>query len=235
MSRRSGQLGTIVEEGGWYRVRFRIDIPGQFQRKQMSVKICPTSGPDLPTKSERERRKVEIVNSHGANSVEHCNQVVALETGQTFGERAKKWLHQCMLRKRKPVKPGTIRGWESYLDKHLKPLIGDTPLGNVNNSTLKKVVTHLTEAGLSSKTIRNIVQTLTTVVASAVNEDGEEIYPRKWNYEFADVPVVGNQHTPMFSGENMTKIVARLRGRRGSRLSCSQPAVFVRESCSAWK
>jgi hypothetical protein len=118
MSRRSGQLGTIVEEGGWYRVRFRIDIPGQFQRKQMSVKICPTSGPDLLTKSERERRKVEIVNSHGANSVEHFNQVVALETGQTFGEQAKKWLYQCMIRKRKPVKPGTIRGWESYLDKH---------------------------------------------------------------------------------------------------------------------
>ena len=212
MSRRSGQLGTIVEEGGWYRVRFRIDIPGQFQRKQMSVKICPTSGPDLLTKSGRERRKVEIVNSHGANSVEHFNQVVASGTGQTFGEQAKKWLHQCMIRKRKPVKPGTIRGWESYLDKHLKPLIGDTPLGNVNNSTLKKVVTHLTEAGLSSKTIRNIVQTLTTVVASAVNEDGEEIYPRKWNYEFADVPVVGNQHTPMFSGENVTKIVAEAEG-----------------------
>ena len=34
-----------------------------------------------------------------------------------FGEQAKKWLHQCMLRKRKPVKPGTIRGWESFLDK----------------------------------------------------------------------------------------------------------------------
>ena len=212
MSRRSGQSGTIVIEGGWYRVRFRIDVPGQYKRKQMSVKICPLSGAELLTKSERERRKAEIVNSHGANSVEHFNQIVAQVTGQTFREQAKKWLHQCLTRKRKPVKPATIRGWESYLDKHLNPLIGDTLLGNVNNSTLKRVVTHLSEAGLSPKTIRNIVQTLTTVVASAVTEDGEEIYPRKWNYEFADVPVADKQHTPMFSAEDVAKVIAGAKG-----------------------
>jgi hypothetical protein len=106
MSRRSGQSGTIVKEGGWYRVRFRVDVPGRYERKQMSVRICPVSGPDVLTKSERERRKIEIVNSHGANPVERFNQVVALETGQTFGEQAKEWLHQCMIRKRKPVKLG---------------------------------------------------------------------------------------------------------------------------------
>src|SRR5580700_7283060 len=69
MSRRSGQVGTIVKEGGWYRVRFRLDIPGQYQRVQKSIKICAVFGPGLLTKSERERRKVEIVNSFGANSV----------------------------------------------------------------------------------------------------------------------------------------------------------------------
>ena len=41
MSRRSGQNGTIVKEGGWYRVRFRLDVPGQYQRVQRSIKICP--------------------------------------------------------------------------------------------------------------------------------------------------------------------------------------------------
>ena len=112
MSRRSGQLGTIVKEGGWYRLRFRIDVPGQHQRKQMSVKICPTSGPELLTKSERQGRKVKILDSFGANSKEHFDRVMAIETGHTFREQAKKWLHQCMTRKRKPVKPATVRGWE---------------------------------------------------------------------------------------------------------------------------
>jgi hypothetical protein len=39
------------------------------------------------------------------------------------------------------------------------------------------------------------------VKASAVDEDGEPLYPTKWNYEFADIPVIGYQRTPMFTGE----------------------------------
>src|ERR1700687_290340 len=90
MSRRSGQVGTIVKQAGWYRVRFRIDVAGEYNRVQKSIKICPVSGPELLTKSERERRKVEIVNSFGANSEEHFNKVRAIETGNTFREQAKK-------------------------------------------------------------------------------------------------------------------------------------------------
>jgi integrase len=208
MSRRSGQLGSIVKEGGWYRVRFRLDIPGQYERVQKSIKICPAFGPELLTKSERERRKVEIVNSFGANSMEHFKKVMAVELGQTFRQQAEKWLHQSMVRRRKPVKPATVRGWESYIAKHLNPNIGDVPLANMNNSTLKGLVTNLTENGLGPKSVRNVVQVMTAVVASAVNEDGEPIYPRKWNYEFADLPVIGNQHTPTFTGDNVTKIIA---------------------------
>ena len=207
MSRRSGQAGTIVKESGWYRVRFRLDVPGQYARVQKSVKICPVCGPGLLTKSERERRKVEIVTSFGANSVEHFNGVIAIERAQAFRNQAKEWLHRLITRRRKPVKPATVRGWESYLKNHLNPIIGDMPLLNVNNSTLKMVVTKLSEAGLKPKTIRNVVQALTMVVASAVDEEGGEIYPRKWNYEFADVPIVGQQRTPMFAAENVTSII----------------------------
>jgi integrase len=209
MSRRSGQAGTIVKEGGWYRVRFRIDIPGQHERKQMSVKICPTSGPGLLTKSERERRKVEIVNSSGANSVEHFNKVKAIEMGHTFREQAKKWLHQRMTRKRKPVKPATVRGWESYLDNHLNPLIGDMVLSYINNATLKMLGEKLSDAGLSPATIRDVVKVMRWVKASAVDENGEQLYPTKWNYEFADIPVAEHQRTPMFTGEEITKIIAK--------------------------
>jgi hypothetical protein len=81
---------------------------------RISVKLCPASGPEHMTKSERQRRKVEILNSFGANSVEQFNKVKAIEMGHTFRGQAKKWLQQGMTRKRKPVKPATVRGWESY-------------------------------------------------------------------------------------------------------------------------
>jgi len=79
MSRRPGHVGTIVKEGGWYRVRFRLDVPGQYERVQKSIRICPVSGPGLLNKSERERRRVEIVNTFGANSVER------------FSNRGRRW------------------------------------------------------------------------------------------------------------------------------------------------
>jgi len=209
MSRRSGQAGTIVKEGGWYRVRFRIDVPGHYKRVQKSIKICPVSGPGLLTKSERERRKVEIVNSFGANSSEQFNKVKAIEMGHTFREQAKKWLQQCMTRKRKPVKPATVRGWESYIDNHLNPLIGDMVLPYINNGTLKMLGEKLSDVGLSPSTIRDVAKVMRWVKASAVDENGDQLYPTKWNYEFADIPVVENQHTPMFTGEEITKIIAK--------------------------
>jgi integrase len=68
----------------------------------------------------------------------------------------------------------------------------------------------MSEAGLSSKTISdNYVPVVKMVVASAVDEQGEQLYPRKWNHEFIDLPVVeqGKQNTPCFSAEVMTGLV----------------------------
>jgi integrase len=160
------------------------------------------------TKSERQRRKVEVLNSFGANSVEQFNKVNAIGMGHTFREQAKKWLQQRMTRKRKPVKPATVRGWESYLDNHLNPLIGDMVLRHINNATLKMLGENLSAVGLSPTTIHDVAKVMRWPKASAVDEDGEQLYPAKWNYEFADIPVIGHQHTPMFTGEEITKIIA---------------------------
>jgi integrase len=70
-------------------------------------------------------------------------------------------------------------------------------------------VAKMSDAGLSPKTISdNYVPVVKMVVASAVDEQGEQIYPRKWNHEFIDLPVVENdkQNTPSFSAEVMTRL-----------------------------
>jgi hypothetical protein len=56
---------------------------------------------------------------------------------------------------------------------------------------------------------RDVAKVMRWVKASAVDENGDQFYPTKWNYEFADIPVVENQHTPMFTGEEITKIIAK--------------------------
>jgi len=86
------------------------------------------------------------------------------------------------------------------------------PLASVNNLALKELVCKMAEAGFTPKTMRNYLQVAKMVVASAVNEEGDQIYPRKWNHEFIDLPQVTDQRTPTFTAEEVTEIVSAAEG-----------------------
>jgi integrase len=64
----------------------------------------------------------------------------------------------------------------------------------------------MSKAGLSPKSIENYLQVPKMVVASVTDDDGNQVYPRKWNHEFIDMPVVeqSEQNRPSFSPEIMT-------------------------------
>jgi integrase len=208
MARRSGQVGYEEVKGGWYHVRFRIDVAGQEKRVYVSRPICPVSGPGSLKKPERLRRRKEMIAASGADTEERFNAVEAFNHGTTFCKQAEWWLNHVQERKRKPVRPATVAGFTSYLRKWLNPNLGDVPLSSVNNSMIKGLVTKMAAARLSPKMIHNVVQVAKTVVASAVNENGEQLYPRTWNHEFIDLPEVNNQRQPTYSSEAMKAIVA---------------------------
>ncbi len=71
----------------------------------------------------------------------------------------------------------------------------------------------MTEAGLSPKMCNNVIQVMKMVVASAVNENGEEIHPRTWNHEFMDLPEVKNQRQPVSFQRNDDRNCSWLEGR----------------------
>ena len=133
MSRSSGQSGTLVKQTGWWRVRFRLDQPGD-ERKHMSVKVAPVSMG--LTKPELERRAKEIVRNAGANSEERFNRVVLGEV--TFREQAKIYLQTAVSRKRNPLRD-TV-SIEGAMNKWIYPEIGDLPLAFVDNLTVKPLV-----------------------------------------------------------------------------------------------
>ena len=83
-------------------------------------------------------------------------------------------------------------------------------LSDVNNAALKSIVAKMSDGGLSPKSINNYAQVVKMVVASAVDEQGEQIYLRKWNHEFIDMPVIekDKQNTPCFSSEVMTGLAS---------------------------
>jgi integrase len=207
MSRRTGQIGHIERSGRWWVARWWMDIKGQDKRVLKRAKICPTSGTGSLTKSERQRRCREIIAASGADTEKHFNQVVVLQQFcVTFSQQAEKWFSEAETRKRKPVASSTIQTWRGCLDKWLKPNLGNIPLSDVNNGVVKHLVALMSDGGLSPKSITNYVQILKAVVASAVNQEGEELYPRRWKPEFIDLPVVvkSKQNTPSFSTDVMS-------------------------------
>jgi integrase len=214
MSRRSGQSGYIEKNGNWYVVRFRMDVPEQEKRKYMCVKISPISGPGSLTKPERERKAKEIIAESGADTPECLAHAEGISSGVTFREQAAWWINHVQQRKRKPIAPATVESWQGCLDVWILPNLGDAPVSSVGNLALKRLVEKMVEAGLSPKTVNTYSQVVKSVVASAVNEEGEQLFPRKWNHEFVDMPVVdkSKQNTPHFTSEVVTGILKSSKG-----------------------
>ena len=231
MARRSGQNGYIEKKRGWYHVRFRIDVSGQEKRPCKSVPLCPVSGPGKLSKFERKRKAREVVERSGANSVELFRKVEAINHGETFEKQAEWWLSHLQSRKRKPVAPATVTGYKSYLKNWINPVIGILPLAMVNNLPVKGLVARMVAANVSPKMIINVVQVVKGVVASALNENGEELYPRKWNHDFMDLPIITEQHKPTFTGDIVTAIVSSAKGRyRVLYALCAASAIRIGEA-----
>jgi integrase len=209
MSRRS-QVGSIEVSGKWYVVRHWKDAPGQERRIHACERICAVSGPGTLTKAERKRRALEIVMAAGVNDPRKFAETTC---GLTFREQAELFTQQLARRKRRPLKPATLATWQSCLDRWLNPNLGDVLLTDVHNGALKALVAKMDAAGLSAKSIINYIGLAKMVVESAKDRNGEPLFPRKWDAEFMDLPIVQGQRQPKFTAEQVSSIVRSANGR----------------------
>jgi integrase len=88
-------------------------------------------------------------------------------------------------------------------------------MGRDYNKIAKDFVAKLGESELASKTIVEIVGVLKEVVASAINGDGKQMFPRQWNHEYIDLPVVDpkKQHRPTLNSKQVSDVITRSTGR----------------------
>ena len=212
MSRRSGQNGYIEKSGNWYVVRWRMDVAGQDERRYLREKICPISGPDKLSASERERKAKVIVERSGANSEQHFNRVVLGET--TFREQARVYLQWAVTRDREPIKDAA--SIKAALHKWILPAIGDMPLGSLNNITVKPVIDKMKKSkSLSARTVNKYVEYIKQVVASLKDgETGEPIHKRRWDSSVMDLPMVNQreQRRPSLKAKAITQLVEESEG-----------------------
>jgi integrase len=118
-------------------------------------------------------------------------------------------------RRRKPAKPATIARWRYSLDNWLLSNLAEKPLVDVTYGTLRDLIGKLTDAGLAPASIIGHVQVVKLVVASAVDDDGEQLYPRKWNHDFIGLPIVRKeeQHRPTVTATEVEEILASAKRR----------------------
>ena len=213
LSRRIGQKGNVFQHSqqwdpaGKTYGRFWVDVPGsRRQRRTIALGVCRT-----PSIARQKLR--EYIETSGLNSKQAFTANTAPAT--TFRAQAAIWIQAVSTRRRKPVKPATISGWRHSLDKWVLPNLGDLLLADVGNAALKSLVEKMFCAGLSPQTIVTHSKIVKMVVASAVDAEGEQIYPRKWNHNFIGLPIVdpNKQHRPTITQAELEEILASAKGR----------------------
>jgi hypothetical protein len=112
-------------------------------------------------------------------------------------------------RRRRPLKHATIYGWQHCLDRWILPNLGNKLLSEVRNGALRQFVEILSVAGLAPKTIVNVVTVVKFVVASAIDEESDQIHPRIWNHEFIQLPLVVKEkrNRPTIDGAEISALL----------------------------
>lgn len=107
--------------------------------------------------------------------------------------------------KRNPVKPATRAAYDSYIRNWIIPQAGQISLKKFENGAMKAFVDHLVAAKLSASSISGITGCLKLIVSSAIDMNGNELYPRKWNNSFIDAPIIDpkSQKAPIIAREGI--------------------------------
>jgi len=150
------------------------------------------------------------VERSGANSEQHFNRIVLGEA--TFRDQAKVYLNWAVTRDREPIKDAS--SVEAALNKWILPAIGDMPLVNVNNVTVKPLVDSM-KRSLSARSINTYVGYIQQVVASLKDgETGEPIHLRKWDSAVMDLPLINSkqQRRPALKAKAVNQLAKESEG-----------------------
>jgi integrase len=109
---------------------------------------------------------------------------------------------------RNPASPNTLKRYQSYLDARLVPQIGSRQLSELTGATCKEFFDLIADK-LKASSLNGIYNVLIGVIDSAVNENGNQMYPRQWKKSFLDLPelVPSEQNTPEIPRKSLQEAI----------------------------
>jgi integrase len=129
--------------------------------------------------------------------------------GLTFAAQAAKFLEKGANRKKKPMRQNTLKTYKSQIETHLLPLLGPVLLEDIANKAVKSVIEKLGAEKLSPATINLNLNIIKQIMASATNDEGDELFPRKWNSEHIDAPMIEDQKQPTVTSEAVQDAISK--------------------------
>lgn len=179
-------------------VQFWRDVPGREdpRRDVAALGVCRT-------RTIAERKAAEKLEQLDINSAQ---TFVESTSTISFRQQGETWLRSLAKRKRNPLQQSTIDARRYTLDKWLYPFFQDRLLAEIDNRAMKEFVEHI--SALAPATIRDYSNVAKYVVASAIDERGEQLFPRTWNDEYIDAPIIKHQRQPTSDSEGLGEILA---------------------------
>jgi integrase len=157
----------------------------------------------VPHTHDRRGLGAEKLEQLGINSTQ---RFIEATSTITFRQQAETWLKMLSARKRNPLEQTTIDTRRYALDKWIYPFFEGRLLASINNQAMKELVEKMASK-LSAATIRDYANIVKDVVASAIDENGEELFPRKWNEEYIDAPIITKQRQPATDDCGISNII----------------------------
>ena len=202
MLNRTGHQGNVYQahqRGKWNPRssaygRFWVDVPSGERKRRTTQWVARL-------------RLREYIERAGVCSKRRFHQIPV--PGTTFRHQAEWWMESLSTRRRRPLKPATVYGWQHCLNRWILPNLANKLVSEVGNGALRQFVEILSAAGLAPKTIVNVVTVVKFVVASAVDEEGDQIHPRVWSHEFMQLPLV----VPTITEAEISAMLTTLKGR----------------------
>jgi integrase len=191
MTRRSGQNGSVVKKGLMWHGRYYADVPGQEQRRRMSVLLGLVS--DM-TKPEAKRKLREMLTELGINTSEHLERAVLVVN--TFEQEAAWWKENRL----SLMKPSTQDVMGGILRRYLLPHFGNLPMTAITERRVQEFITTLTRA-LCVHTIQNVIGTLRLIL-------GKKAW-RDWDLA---MPKAERKEQRYFTPEEMQRIISACSG-----------------------
>lgn len=128
-----------------------------------------------------------------------------------LNEQSDRFLNQLSSRRRDKAKPSTVNAYRSLIKTWVLPYFGQTDLSEIENGQMRHFVAHLDRHKLSASTIVMASGLVKSIISSALDENGNELYPRKWNNDFVDLPRIDprQQRNPILNATEVSESISR--------------------------